>query len=304
MDPLSDVLSLLKPRSYLSAGFDAGGRWCLQFGQFDGIKIIAVVSGRCWLAVDGLADVFEVMEGDCFLLPHGHSFRLASDMSLPPVDAKTVFPPVRRGGVAVHNGGGEFFMTGSHFTLTGHHAGILLSVLPPVVRIRDEAGRSALRWSLERMGHELREQLPGNTLVAENLAHMMLVEMLRSYLSDGFAGREGWLFALGDKQIGNAISHIHEDPAARWTVGSLAGRVGMSRTAFAVRFKSIVGVSPMNYLKRWRMLIAADRLAHSDKSVSAIASSIGYESESAFGLAFKQTMGCSPREYSRARRAL
>ncbi len=94
MDPLSDVLSLLKPRSYLSAGFDAGGEWSIQFSnQYDTIKCYAVVSGGCWLSVEGVPEPVRLEAQDCFVLPSGRPFRLASDMSLAPVDAKTVFPP-------------------------------------------------------------------------------------------------------------------------------------------------------------------------------------------------------------------
>jgi AraC-like DNA-binding protein len=83
-------------------------------------------------------------------------------------------------------------------------------------------------------------------------------------------------------------------------VQDLATRVGMSRTAFAVKFKETVGLSPMDYLTRWRMLLAGDRLTNSRDSIAAIAASLGYESESAFGAAFKRVMGCSPRQYGRA----
>jgi AraC-like DNA-binding protein len=111
----------------------------------------------------------------------------------------------------------------------------------------------------------------------------------------------GWLFALADKQIGAAISAMHDDPARRWTVQALAKRAGMSRSTFAVKFKQTVGASPMEYLTRWRMLLAGDRLTNSSESISVIAPSLGYESESAFSTAFKRVMGCSPRQYSRGR---
>jgi len=100
--------------------------------------------------------------------------------------------------------------------------------------------------------------------------------------------------------MGAAIGAMHEDPARRWTVQALAARAGMSRSTFALRFKEAVGLSPMDYLTRWRMLLAGDRLAHSGESVSAIALSLGYESESAFGTAFKRVMGCSPRQHGRS----
>ena len=57
----------------------------------------------------------------------------------------------------------------------------------------------------------------------------------------------------------------------------------------------------MDYLTRWRMLLAGDRLAHASEPVSTIALALGYESESAFSTAFKRVMGCSPRQYGRGR---
>jgi len=301
MDPLSDVLSLLKPRSYVSAGFDAGGDWSIRFPRREGIKCYAVVSGQCWLSVDGVAEAVQLKAGDCFLLPSGRTFRLASDLALEPIDASTIFPAARHGGVASCNGGGDFFLVGSYFALTGQHAGILLGMLPPIVHIRKKSDQAVLRWSVERMMQELREPQPGGFLIAQHLAHMMLVQALRLHLAEGPKGGVGWLFALADKQMSAAIALMHGDPAHRWTLPELAERTGMSRSTFALKFKETVGKSPMEYLTRWRMLLAGDRLANSSDSISAIALSLGYESESAFSTAFKRVMGCSPRQHSRSR---
>lgn len=90
---------------------------------------------------------------------------------------------------------------------------------------------------------------------------------------------------------------MHEDPANRWTVQTLAERAGMSRSVFSQKFKQAVGSAPLEYLTRWRMLLAGDRLANGKEPVSAVALSLGYESESAFSTAFKRTLGCSPRQY-------
>ena len=300
MDPLSDVLSLLKPRTYVSGGFDMGGDWSIQFPRHQGIKCYAVVSGQCWLAVDGVSEPARLKTGDCFLLPSGRPFRLASDLSLTPVDFRAVLTAARPGAFASINGGGDFFL-GSHFILDGAHAGILLGVLPPIVHIHRESDRAALRWSLERMRQELREGQPGGILVAQHLAHMMLVQALRLHLAEEPRGGVGWLFALADKQMGAALGAMHEDPAHAWTLQELAERVGMSRSTFALKFKETVGTSPMEYLTRWRMLLAADRLTNSGDHVSVIALSLGYESESAFSTAFKRVMGCSPRQYGGGR---
>lgn len=303
MDPLSEVLSLLKPRSTISAGFDAGGQWSLQFpDQEKRIKCYAVVSGECWLSVDGVPDAVRLRTGDCYVLPSGRPFRLASDMSLEPVHSSTIFPPQRAGGVVTLNGGGDFFCVGSRFAVSGSQANILMGMLPPVVHIRNESDQAALRWAVERMRQELHEQQPGSFLVAQHLAHMMLIQALRMYLAESPNGGTGWLAALADKQLGLAISAIHSEPARRWSLQELAERACMSRSAFAQKFKDAVGIAPMEYLARWRMLLAAERLENSSDPVSTIALSLGYESESAFSTAFKREMGESPRRYGRAPR--
>jgi AraC-like DNA-binding protein len=178
---------------------------------------------------------------------------------------------------------------------------VLLGMLPPIVHIRKEADKLALRWSIERMMAELREPQPGSFLVLQHLAHMMLVQALRAHLAEGLRGGVGWLFALSDQQIGPAINAMHGDPAHPWTLQELAERVGMSRSGFAQKFKETVGATPIDYLTRWRMLLAGDRLTNSGDSISVISQSLGYESESAFSTAFKRVMGCSPRQYSRGR---
>jgi AraC-like DNA-binding protein len=302
MDPLSDVLSLLKPRSYVSGGFDVGGRLSVRFGEHEGIKCYAVVSGEIWLAVEGVSEPVRLKTGDCFLLPRGWPFLLATDLTAPPVEALSILATARRiGGVVTVNGGGDCLVVGGHFALSGEHAGMLLGILPPIVHIRKESDKAAMRWSLERMRRELREGQPGGFLMAQHLAHLMLLQALRLHLAEGSAGGVGWLFALADKHIGAAIAAIHDEPAHRWTVQALAGRAGMSRSTFALRFKETVGKSPMEYLTRWRMMLAGDRLMHSSDPISAITLSLGYESESAFSTAFKRVMGCSPRQYSRGR---
>jgi AraC-like DNA-binding protein len=297
MDPLSDVLSLLKLRTYAAAGLDAGGSWSLQYPKYEGIKCYALLSGQCWLSVDDVPDPVRLETGDCLLLPSGRPFRIASDLTSIPVDAYTVFLDL--GSVRTLNGGGECFGFGAHFSLTGDHAGVLLRALPTIIHLKQEADKTALRWSLEQMMLELREPQPGGFLVAQQLACMILVKALRLYLSQGLSGGVGWLFALADKQMSAAITAMHKDPAHRWTLRSLAERAGMSRTIFALKFKKTVGASPMEYLTHWRMLAAADRLTSSSDSVSAIAHSLGYESESAFCHAFKRVMGCAPRQYCR-----
>ena len=224
--------SLLKLRSYSAGGFDVGGELSIQFGRHEGVKCYAVISGGCWLAVEGVGDAVRLKTGDCFLLPSGRSFRLASDLSLTPIDAMTIFANARSGSIHSFNGGGDCFIAGGHFAFTGNHAGILLGVLPPIVHIQTESDKAAMRWSLERMRQELSEPQPGGFLVAQQLAYMMLASgscgCIWRWRVRG-AG-VGWLFALADKQMSAAITAMHDDAAHGWTLQELAARVGMSRS--------------------------------------------------------------------------
>lgn len=102
--------------------------------------------------------------------------------------------------------------------------------------------------------------------------------------------------------IARAVGLLHEDPARPWTLAVLASTVGISRAALARRFHAQVGQPPMTYLARWRLALAADRLADSDATVAAIAREVGYSSPFSFSMAFKKHYAVSPRDY-RARTA-
>jgi len=298
LDPLSDVLSLLKPRSTISAGLHIGVAWAVAFGAPDGIKFNAIVRGACWLSVDGDdAGPYRLEPGDCFLLTQGRPFRLATDLSLPAIDANTVCGAFGDG-IATNNGDRDFFLVGGRFSFNGDHAAVLFGSLPPVIHIRRASVEaSVLRWSLDQLTAEVRGRQPGGGLVAEHLAHIMLVQVLRLYLDGEHPPAVGWFFALADPQIGRALGAIHADPARSWNLDTLASLAGMSRTTFAERFKRLVGNPPMQYLTRWRMLIAGDRLRTTGDKLAAIAAALGYESESAFSTAFKRTMQVSPRAW-------
>ena len=296
-DPLSDVLSLLKPRTFMSGGVDHGGDWSVGFGRHQGLKFHAIISGSCWLAVDGVEPV-RVSAGDSYLLPLGRPFRIASDLALAPMDPQTFLTLPLDGAIRMHNGGGDCLTIGGHFAFEGRHAEMLLGMLPPIVHLREASDKAAMRWSIERLMQELREPQPGGTLIAQQLAQMMLVQALRLHLKDGARGGVGWLFALADRQMSAAITAMHAEPAKRWTIEGLAQVAGMSRSGFAARFRHTVGASPMDYLTRWRMMLAADRLMNSGDPIATLAQAAGYESESAFSTAFKRVIGAAPRRYA------
>ena len=298
MDPLSEILNLLNPRSCAAAGFDFGGDWCVDFPRHAGIKCYALVSGRGWLAVEGVADPILATAGDCVLLPQGRPFRVASDLSLSPIDEQTLYGASPGAAMTVWNNGGAASGFAAHFELSGPAASLLLETLPPIVHFRKESQRATLRWCLEHMMQELSGQEPGGAAVLQQLTRMMIVEALRQYVAQAAPGATGWLFALADEKLAAAIQALHDDPARGWSVQALAAHVGMSRTNFTLKFRRTVGRSPMNYLLQWRMMIAANRLKSSDAPIAVLARALGYESESAFSTAFKRVMGCSPRRYA------
>ena len=301
MDPLSDVLSLLQPRSYITAGLDAGGAWSIRFDDLAGrIKCYAITRGSCWLAVDAIDEPVRLSAGDCFVLASGRPFVLASDLALPSSAPAEVFGDEGgRGGVVVHNGGGDVFLTGSRFAVDGRHADLLLRSLPPLILLDTQADQDSLRWSIERMMAELRNDQPGGAMMAQHLSHMMLLQALRLHLRTSSDQSVSWFAALSEPQVAAAIAAMHADPARRWTLDELAAEAGMSRSIFAQRFRERVGETPIAYLTRWRMMLAGDRLMRTDASLARTARSLGYESENSFNTAFKRVMGVSPRRYSR-----
>jgi len=294
-DPLSDVLVLLKPVSYFAGGFVVPDGTAVSWPKHSGIKCYAVISGQCWLTVETVPGPVLLSDGDCFLLPRGLPFSLSTDLSLTPMDFFSFKDSLKALMAPAPPENGGRYIVGGYFGVTGGPAEELLSALPPIVHIRKETDKTTMRWSLECMRQELTSPQPGGKIIAQQLAYMMLVQALRLHMAEGAKGGVGWFFALADKQMNSAIAAMHDQPGYPWTLQSLAQSVGMSRSAFAQRFKQTVGSTPMEYLTRWRMLLAADRLKRTSDSVSSIALSLAYDSESAFSKACRRVMGCSPR---------
>jgi len=298
LDPLSDVLSLLRPKTAISAGLDAGGEWAIRFPAHDGIKFNTVMRGACWVSVEGKAERVWIEAGDCFLLTRVRPFLFTTDDPPPPIDSATIYDHATDG-IATCNGGGDFFLIGGRFSFEGDHAGLLFGALPAIVHIRDASSQAAvLRWALEQLALELKQGSPGGALMADHLAQIMLLQVLRLWLASG--KQSGWLGALADQRLTRALGAMHAEPQRRWTLVELAGLAGMSRTTFAERFRDVVGQTPLDYLASWRMRLAADRLRRSADSVATIGLSVGYESEAAFSTAFRRVMGRTPIQHRRA----
>jgi AraC-like DNA-binding protein len=296
MDPLSDILTLMRPNGYGFRGLDAAGDWSLAFAAADGIRCFAIEAGGCWLRLLGTEPPMRLDAGAVVLLTGGGGVHLFSSEKAEPIDSVAFLSGVPAGAVAVLNGGGECRGIGGFFRMEGSEVAGILATLPPVVHVRAEGSRTALHAGVQRLMLELSEPRPGGALLASHLAQALLVEALRAHLDDLSTSR-GWLAALAVPALRRALTAMHADVARRWTLRDLAETAGMSRASFAAHFERTTGETPIAYLTRWRMFLAADRLADPALSLTDVALLVGYESESAFGATFKRVMGCSPRQY-------
>jgi transcriptional regulator GlxA family with amidase domain len=133
------------------------------------------------------------------------------------------------------------------------------------------------------------------------LQDLLVIYTLRSwYAREAERGAQGWAGALQDRAVRTALENIQQSPATPWTVAQLAAAGGISRTAFARRFRTLVGEAPLTYLTRWRMTIAARLLRETDLPIESVAARVGYGSPYAFGKAFKRSMGPAPGAYRHA----
>ncbi|MGJ6965273.1 AraC family transcriptional regulator [Streptosporangium sp. G11] len=299
MDPLSDVLTLLNVGSALSSRFEAGGRWALRFRSYRHIKIGAIVSGACWLTIDGMP-ALRLSAGDCYLLTGGRPYEVASDLDIEPEDGHAVYlraPNITNVRYGDASDAEPTVIVGGSITLDDMTATLLLDCLPPAVRIpADSDPARTLRPVLGMLTHETAAEPLGATVMIEHLTQILFVQALRAHLA-GEENVPGWLGALNDPQIGAALTLMHQQATRRWTVADLAAEVDMSRSSFALRFKTLVGLPPLDYLLHWRIRSAAETLRAGGRTVASVAAEWGYASESAFSNAFKRVTGQPPARY-------
>ncbi|MDX2815424.1 AraC family transcriptional regulator [Streptomyces sp. PA03-5A] len=297
MDPLEDVLALLETRAHLSTGLVAGGEWAVRFEAPSGVKFNAVRHGGCLLEVEGADGPVELAAGDCFLLTQARPFVLRSAPGVAPVAAEPVFAAAE-GGFARVGRGDDVLLVGGRFSFGDRARALLLDALPPVIHVpAGTAHAQTVGWALEQIGQELLRRPVASTLVAEHLAVVMLVHVLRLHLAEESHGASGWPAGLSDPVVAPALAALHRAPAHGWTVAELARTSGVSRSTLAARFKRTVGCPPLDYLRRWRIELASQRLRKGTETLAVIARAVGYGSESALSTAFKEVTGSSPRAY-------
>lgn len=170
-----------------------------------------------------------------------------------------------------------------------------------IVRAEELARHAWLKSTLEQLSAEYLAETPGSEVVVDRLTEVLLVELIRIHFDRSETG--GFIRALYDKPIAKALALIHAHPQRPWTLERLAAETAMSRSAFAARFKVLVGRTMFEYLTAVRMQRAQTLLRETSASLGEIAARVGYTSRLAFGKAFKRLIGTTPSRYRKAARA-
>ncbi|MGD9925014.1 MAG: AraC family transcriptional regulator [Pseudorhodoplanes sp.] len=293
-DPLSDVITLLRPRTVLTKGISGAGRWGVRYSDFGQPSFCAVIDGGCRLAVDGAAPL-TLQAGDFVFLPATPGFVISGFEPVTPVLIDPRRTPaaddVRHG---TTEGDPDVRLLGGYFVFDSPDAGLLVSLMPAVIHMR---GADRLSVLVRLLADEATERRSGCDLVLSRLVEVLLVEALRAAQREDAS--PGLLRGLSDARLAAAIRHIHSDPAHSWTVAQLAKLAALSRSVFFDRFTRAVGLPPMEYLLSWRMALAKDLLRRRDLGLAEIAEKVGYGSASAFSTAFSRYVGHPPSHYAR-----
>jgi len=299
VDPLGEALHTMRMNGVFYTRSEFTAPWGLELPPMPGVLMFHVVtSGRCWLEIDG-SEPRPLRLGDLALVPHGEGHRLVSEPGTPSDDLFDLpreqlsdrYEILRAG-----SGGEPTNMICGAVRFDHPSARELLGLLPKTIAV--EAWSSPhgewIQSTLRLMAAEARELRPGGETIITRLADILVIQIIRSWIDDNPNAGHGWLHAMRDPQVGGAILLMHRSPSRPWTVASLAAEVAMSRSAFSARFKTYVGESPLQYLTRWRMNVAAIRLEESDIGIPELAEDLGYRSEAAFSRAFKRVNGIPP----------
>jgi AraC-like DNA-binding protein len=269
------------------------------------IPFHVILRGSCWVeTVDGDEPPARIQEGDIVIYPHGHGHIFVSTLGarLPP-DLSNFR---RRDGqplpIMMNLGEGPRTMrfVCGYLGCDAHPFNPLLEALPPQVLAKRPPEGNLIEVDLIQAAVEESEaHRAGGETVLARLSELLFIRVLRRYIERAPANSQGWLAGLADPHVGRALHLIHEQPGRDWTLEELSRGCGLSRAALAERFAECVGETPMRYLTKWRMQVAARLLEQPGRSLDSVAEEVGYRSESAFNRAFKNVVGEPPGSWRR-----
>ena len=318
MDPITDIFRTMHVTAVGLHRLEATAPWGIKQEQqtdenvspadkkmypTDLVHFAMLSRGNCWLTVEGTREPIPLTGGDCFLLARDSSIVLRDSPRTSPSLSFREVGATANNNVIHHGGGGAptTIVCGA-FSFDRTSLRPVTQLLPSFILMKaDQARTLALHITMQALASEMAEQAPGSGVVASRLAEILFIHVLRAHIASGPERSKGWLRAVFDPQMGTALSAIHGKVNTPWTVESLAEATGMSRSAFAARFKELLGQTPLEYVTQWRMQKAMQLLEQRDKKLIDVARSVGYESDAAFSKAFKRVVGANPGEYLKRR---
>ncbi|MFQ6006459.1 MAG: cupin domain-containing protein [Woeseia sp.] len=279
MEVLSDILKSMRVEGSVYFCDHLQAPWSMEFKDTKSASFHLVRRGECWVMAGDQTD--RLGPGDLVFIEPGRDPVRASE---PEGQA----PPAAGTGTLLLCGYCDF----AEDTLTP-----LLEVFPSLTIVREEEflKHPWLRSTLDQLSTEYLAQQPGSELVVNKLTEIVLVELIRINFGRGEQGR--FMAALSDKRIARALQQLHNNPHTAWTLDKLAQRIGMSRAAFAKRFRKLVGHPMFEYLTMLRIQRGKELLRESTLPLYEVASRVGYESDLAFAKTFKKHTGTTPTRY-------
>jgi AraC-like DNA-binding protein len=261
-----------------------------------------VVQGACYVQLKKKKKPVELSAGHVVMFPHGDVHVLASTPGLKPLQITTdaVVKLTRADSIASTRYGGDGAQTRlicGFFACDETLSEQLVARLPKLIHCQINADSAAAL-----LPRSVRPSNAAATLglgaVLGKLSELLFVDAIRAHV-ESLPEREGWLTGLRDRYVSHGLALMYARPGASWSLETLASAVGISRTAFADHFLRCTGMAPMQYLTQWRLRVAADSLAHSDRAIKFVAESAGFGSTPAFTRAFKREFGESPAKWRR-----
>jgi len=266
---------------------------------------LVMLRGGCLVSFDDSAETYSLAAGEVLLLPRGSGCNIQDSAGSELAEFLTVKPgPAPRGEVWHYGGGGALtsILMGC-FEFDMHLKNPLIESLPTIIYLKAAELQSEpwLDTTLRFLAAETANTRPGSDILVGRLTDMFFIQVVRAFMTQHRACTKttGWLKGLSDPYISEALRLMHEKPAAPWTVATLAKEVGLSRTAFAVKFSDVLQQTPIDYLTSWRMQEAVSLMERGTESIGGIAESVGYTSEAAFAKAFKREVGEAPGAFRR-----
>lgn len=294
-DLLSDIITLLRPRTVVSKVISAAGPWSVSYSAFERPSFCTVLEGSCLLKVEAQEEI-TLEAGDFVFMPATPGFTLSSFAQMTPqlIDPNLTPTPTEEIRHGVQEGKPDMRMLGGHFVFDSPDVALLVSLLPALLHVRGVASLSVL---VQLVRDECTGHRQGRDHVISRLMEVLLVEALRSTANE--QAPAGLLRGLADSKLAAAMRSMHNAPAHNWTVEELAKQTALSRSAFFQRFTHAVGHPPMEYLLGWRMAMAKNLLRNNKMAIAAVAEQVGYSSASTFSTAFSRHVGQPPGRYAR-----